>query len=403
MIRIIIALIIFLCVLAISPFLIDEKGYILISMNNTIYELSVYAALFWISAIVTCLFITFKLVRGGLNFSFGTWNKLAFAGQRRGIANFNKGLAAYMLEDYSQAEELFAKSAIPSKRKQSAYLLAASASAKLNLNSNTNHYLALLEKETIKLKDVGLESVIVNIKLLMNQDKAETYAKARVLIDENHKQIGHDARLLALEIDLCIIEQRFTQALQYLATARKEKTITDEVIQAWEQLAYYGSFNESIKLHDSNTLHDNWNGLSRKVKQREAILFAYCRVLAENEVIEPLNKLLVPLFKKSPSNDFLKQIRDLPIKHADELIVIVQKQLHKHAHSGKWLSCLGHLALKSTQYSMAEKAFGSLLKLEDAEYGIQYDRQDLQALAHVLSKQGQYQAADAMWLKASRL
>ncbi len=403
MIRIIIALIIFFSVMAISPFLIDEKGYILIAMGNTTIELTVLSAGIMLTLLFIALVISLKLLRGGLNFSFGTWNKLAFAGQRRGIANFNKGLAAYMLEDYSQAEELFSKSAIPSKRKQSAYLLAASASAKLDLNSNTNHYLTLLEKETVKLKDVGLESVIVNIKLLMNQDKADTYAKARALIDENHKQIGHDARLLALEIDLCIIEQRFAQAVQYIAAARKEKTIIDKAVQAWERLAYYGSFNESIKKHDSEALHNNWNGLSRKVKQRETVLFAYCEVLAENEITEPLNKLLVPLFKKSPSSDFLKQIRNLPIKRADELIAIVQKQLHKNIHSGKWLSCLGHLAMKSEQYSMAEKAFGSLLKLEDAEYGTQYDRQDLQAFAQVHSKQGQFQAADSMWSKANAL
>ena len=403
MIRIIIALIIFFSVMAISPFLIDEKGYILIAMGNTTIELTVLSATIMLTLLFIALIFSLKILRGGLNFSFGTWNKIAFAGQRRGIANFNKGLAAYMLEDYSQAEALFAKSAIPSKRKQSAYLLAASASAKLDLNSNTNHYLALLEKETVKLKDVGLESVIVNIKLLMNQDKAETYAKARALIDENHKQIGHDARLLALEIDLCIIEQRFAKALQYMSAARKEKTITEDTVQTWEQLAYYGSFNESIKQHDSQTLHDNWSGLSRKVKQREAVLFAYCKILAENEIIEPLNKLLVPLFKKSPSSDFLKQVRNLPIKRADELIAIVQKQLHKDIHSGKWLGCLGHLALKSEQYSMAEKAFGSLLKLEHEEYGVQYDRQDLQAFAQVHSKQGQYQAADAMWSKANTL
>ena len=52
---------------------------------------------------------------------------------------------------------------------------------------------------------------------------------------------------------------------------------------------------------------------------------------------------------------------------------------------------------------MAEKAFGSLLKLEHEEYGVQYDRQDLQAFAQVHSKQGQYQAADAMWSKANTL
>jgi HemY protein len=81
----------------------------------------------------------------------------------------------------------------------------------------------------------------------------------------------------------------------------------------------------------------------------------------------------------------------------------VQKQLHKNVHSGKWLSCLGHLALVSGQYSMAEKAFGSLLKLEDEDYGVQYDLQDLQALAKAHSYQGQYQAANDIWLKASTL
>ena len=403
MIRLIIALVFFLTVMAISPFLIDEKGYILIAMGNTTIELTVLSAGIMLTLLFIALIISLKLVRGGLSFSFGTWNKMAFAGQRRGIANFNRGLSAYMLEDYSQAEALFAKSAIPSKRKQSAYLLAASASAKQDLNSNTNHYLALLEKETLQLKDVGLESVIVNIKLLMNQNKADTNAKARTLIDENHKHIGHDSRLLILEIDLCIIEQRFEQALQYLTAARKEKSITDEVIQVWENAAYYGSFNDSIKQNNSKALQDNWHALGRKIKQREAVLFAYCKVLAENNIIEPLNKVLIPLFKKSPSRDFLKSIRNLPIKDADELITIVQKQLHKNIHSASWLSCLGHLALISKQYPMAEKAFKSLITLDADGNGRQYDQQDLQALALAYSKQGLYQAADTIWIKASTL
>ena len=403
MIRIIIAFVIFLSAMAISPFLIDEKGYILIAMGNTTIELTVLSAGIMLTLLFIVLVVSLKLVRGGLNFSFGTWNKVAFAGQRRGIANFNKGLAAYMLEDYSQAEELFAKSAIPSKRKQSAYLLAASASAKLDLNSDTNHYLALLEKETIQIKEVGLESVIVNIKLLMNQDKAETYAKARTLIDENHKQIGHDSRLLALEIDLCIIEQRFVKAVEYLTAARKNKSIGDKAITAWEATAYYGSFKESIKTHDTNDLQNNWDSLGRKVKQREAVVLAYCKVLAENNIVETLNDILVPIFKKSASSEFLKTIRDLPILHADKLITLTQKQLQQNIHSGKWLSCLGHLALMSKQYPMAEKAFGSLIKLEADDYGRQYDRQDLQALAQAYSKQGLYQAADSIWLKASSL
>ena len=141
-----------------------KKGYILISLGNSIYELSVYAAIFWCMAVFIISFFSYKILNGGLRFTLGTWHKVIFAGQRRGIVNFNKGLAAFVLEDYNQAEQLFAKSAVPSKRKQSAYLLAAAASAKQNLDNNTNHYLTLLEKETSKLKDSGLESVIVKIK-----------------------------------------------------------------------------------------------------------------------------------------------------------------------------------------------------------------------------------------------
>ena len=241
MIRFIITIALFFAVLALSPLLIDEKGYILISMGDTIIELTVLSAIILFSLFSIAAFVLFKLVRSGFKISFKAWNTVAFASRRRGIANFNKGLAAYMLEDYQGAEQLFAKSAEPAKRQQSAYLLAAAASAKQALNANTNHYLTLLEQATDTLKEPDLASVIVKVKLLMNQDKQDAYEKARSLIDENHKQIGHDARLLALEIDLCLIEKRFNTAVDYLAAARKEKTIHDDTIQTWEAKAYLKS------------------------------------------------------------------------------------------------------------------------------------------------------------------
>lgn len=403
MIRLVLILLGFFAIMALSPLLIDEKGYILVAMGDITIESTVLSAIIMLTLLFIALLVSLKVFRGGLKFTFGAWHKVAFAGQRRGIVNFNKGLAAFMLEDYNQAEQLFAKSAVPSKRKQSAYLLAAAASAKQDLDSNTNHYLTLLEKETNKIKDLGLESVIVKVKLLMNQGKAESYNKARILIDEHHKQVGHDSRLLALEIDLCLIEQRFEAAVNYLTSARKDKTLNESRLQAWESQAYYGVFNEALCQHDQAQLSAYWQNLSRKIKQREAILFAYCQVLAAQNITEPLNKLLLPMLKKSPSSEFLKRLRKLPITHADELIAQVQKHLHKDIHSGKWLSCLGHLALASEQYSLAEKSFASLVKLEQENYGIQYDRSDIQAFAQAHSAQGQYQAANNLWLTASKM
>ncbi len=403
MIRFIVIIALFFAVLALSPLLIDEKGYILIAMGETIIELTVLSATIMFTLFAIGVFILYKFLRGGFKISFKAWHTVAFASRRRGIANFNKGLAAYMLEDYQGAEQLFAKSAEPAKRQQSAYLLAAAASAKQELDANTNHYLALLEQETAKLKQSDLASVVVKVKLLMNQARPEAYEKARALIDENHKQIGHDTRLLALEIDLCLLEKRFAAAVDYLATARKDKTITDVVIQAWEAKSYYGAFTDIICQQDQTSLQSYWKSLARKVKQRETVLFAYCQVLAEQNITEPLTKLITPMLKKQPQANFLKQLRTLPIKQSEPLIAVVQKHLHSDSQNAQWLSCLGHLAVMSEQWSMAERAFGSLVKLEANQQEKQYDKQDLQALAKALTEEGQYQAANEVWFKVNEL
>ena len=395
MIRFIVIIILFFAVLALSPLLVDEKGYILIAMGETIIELTILSAMIMLTLFSISAFILYKVLRGTLNISFKAWSTIAFASRRRGIANFNKGLAAYMLEDYQGAEKLFAKSAEPAKRQQSAYLLAAAASAKQQLDSNTNHYLDLLEQESSKAKTDDAANIIVKVKLLMNQDSSDAYGKARSLIDQNHKLIGHDARLLALEIDLCLIEKRFTTAVDYLSIARKEKAISDETVQAWEAKAYYGAFTDIISQQDEASLLAYWKSIGRKVKQQETVLFSYCQVLAEQNITKPLIKIITPMLKKQPNDRFIKLLRSLPIKQNEPLIALVQKHLHSDSKSPQWLSCLGHLALMSEQWSMAEKAFGSLIKLE----GQQYDKQDLQAFAKALTEEGQHQAANEVWVK----
>ena len=207
------------------------------------------------------LLITLKVFRGSLNFSFATWNKIAFAGRRRALRNLNKGIAAYVLGDYQQSEHLLAKSAEASSLEHIAYLVAADAAQKQALKPNTEHYLALLEKSTDTLKEAGLEAILIKIKLLIGQ---QNYQLAREVIDQHHKHIGHDARLLSLEIDLSLIEQRFDYVVKQLNSAKKQKTITSETIAKWQQAAFYGAFNNQIKQHDNNALMQYWQQLAKK-------------------------------------------------------------------------------------------------------------------------------------------
>jgi len=385
--RIILLILIFFAAVAISPMLINEKGYILIAMGELTIESTVVTAGIMLTLLFVTLLLSLMIVRGSLRLGFGGWNKIAFASRRRGLKDFNRGIAAFILDDHQQAEHLLAKAAEPSKFPRTAYLMAAAASSKQSLRSNTDHYLGLLAQEDHTVKTSGLESILVTIKLLMLQDD---FSKARTIIDEHHKHIGHDARLLSLEIELSLHEKRFDYVVGQLVSARKQKTINEDKILHWEASAFYGAFNEKIRQESKDALAQMWQKLARKLKQREAILFAYCQVLAENNITEPLNNILLPAIKKGADLQFLQNIRQLPISSADELISAVQKHLHHDQHSGKWLSCLANLAAQAQQYSMAEKAFNSLVNLD----GVQYDSTDLKAFAQVLEQQGEYQKAN---------
>lgn len=395
MIRFILILLLIFAVISIAPMLIDEPGYIAISMGDNIYELTVYTAAFWILASILLTWLIFHFLRSSVKLSFGGWNKIVFASRRRAIRDFNKGIAAYILEDYQQAEHLLAKSAEAANEEPTAYLFAASAADKQQLGVNTQHYLSLLDnyEKNNHAKSVGIDVVLIKIKFLMAHDNNQ---KARVLIDEYHKHIGHDSRLLHLEIELCLIEKRFDVAINYLISVQKIKEFTVQTIAKWEEVAFLGKFNDIICQQDISCLEQYWQKLPKKIIQHEAVLFAYCTILSQHNILEPIEKLLLPTLKKEPSALFLNQLRKLSFTNVnngtDHLIIAVQKHLHHNNQSAKWLSCLGHLALKSTQWSMAEKAFNSLFKLE----GKQYDNDDLQACATALSRQSKHQEANEL-------
>jgi len=402
MIRFIIITLLILIVVAFTPMLINEPGYIAIAMGGKIIELTVYTAIFWFIVVLIATLLIIRLLRGGYRLSFGGWRKIAFASHRRAIKDFNKGIAAYVLADYQQAEHLLAKSAEPALQQQTAYLLAASAAEKQNLRPNTQHYLTLLEEHTAgqnNIKAAGLESIIVKLQLLISHGE---HSKARTIIDEYHKHVGHDVRLLQLEIELCLIERRFDAAIKNLVAARKQKDFNQINLIQSEDIAFSSLFEELIQKHDQQTLADYWQKLPKKIKQRESVLFSYCRILAKNSILAPLEDLLLPTLKKDASESFIQQLTCLPLdktaNKADSLITAVQKHLHKDQDSIKWLTALGHLALASGQWQMSEKAFHRLFTIED----YQLNNRDLVASAKALSEQSKHQQANELLRKALR-
>ncbi|OKY27026.1 heme biosynthesis HemY N-terminal domain-containing protein [Thalassotalea sp. PP2-459] len=376
--RLILALILFFAAVALSPVLIGEKGYILVAMGDYTIESTVVTALIAIIILFISLLITLKLLRGGLSLSFSAWHKIRFSGQRRALRNFQKGIAAYVLGDNKQAEHLLVKSADSIPFTETAYLMAANAANLQGLPDNTKHYLQQINGDQLDVKETGLESVLITIKLLLNHQE---FSSARTLIDKYHKFIGHDDRLLALELDLSLIEQRFFYVVEQLNKAQKSKHFTQQQINSWQQAAFSGAFHQKITKENQQALNNYWNNLPRKVKQEETVLLAYCQVLAANRINKPLTDILLPTVKKGANDKFIYAIRQLPLTQVDALIQAVQKHLHHDAKNAKWLTALAHLSAMDQQWEMAEKAFNARLHLEQP-----VDTLDLTTFAHVLEQ-----------------
>jgi len=72
-----------------------------------------------------------------------------------------------------------------------------------------------------------------------------------------------------------------------------------------------------------------------------------------------------------------------------------QKHLHSAPQNALWLSLVAHFAKVSQQWLLAEKAFNSLVNLEEKHY----DKVDLLAFSQVLEQQGQLEKANKVLRK----
>ena len=387
--RLVLYFILFFAAVALSPFLIGEKGYILIAMGDITIESTVVTASIFLVILFVALLLSLKIFRGGIRLGKGTWFRVTTAAKRKAERQFKQGVSAYLLEDYAQAEQLLIKSADNSTTPSVAYSLAASAAHAQGENANTEYYLDCLAKQ-VSASD-SLEQILVIIK---QQLKLKNHAKARALIDEYHKHIGHDTRLLILDIELSLIEQRFEHVIDVLPQVEKIKTFNQTRLHDWQYATYLGQFEQLISRGEQAKLVEYWQGLARKTKQKQAIVLAYCHVLAKYNLTQVLESVLLPALKFDASSEFVKQLRFLPITQCQSLIAVVQKHLHKDNHSSQWLSCLGFLAFADKQFDMAAKAYASLFHQKNG-----YDQHDAQLYAKVLMAKNAHEQANKVLLE----
>ena len=268
--RLVLLFIIFFTAVAISPFLIGEKGYILIAMGNFTIESTVVTAGIFLFITFIALLLLLRLFFGGIHFSKGAWKKITFASQRKAQKNFKQGVASYLVESYGDAEKYLIKSAERASEPSTAYLLAASAAQKQvgeDKSANIDYYFKCLF--TLETNTSTIEHALVAIKL---QTQLQNFNAAEQLLTQYHKHIGHDERLLVLAIELAMSQQHFKQALDYLPQIHKAKVFSQTKLHDMESTIYKGYFLSLITDDGADALTSFWKTLPRKDKSKQHII-----------------------------------------------------------------------------------------------------------------------------------
>ncbi len=356
--RLVLLFIIFFTAVSISPFLIGEKGYILIAMGNFTIESTVVTASIFLFISFLCLLLLLRLCLGGIHFGKGTWRKITFASQRKAHKNFKQGVTSYLIEDYNDAEKHLIKSAERASEPSTAYLLAASSAQKQtneDKSANIEYYVKCLLASDTKTADI--EHVLVAIKL---QIQLKNFSAAEQLLTQYHTNIGHDNRLLVLAIELAVNQEHFQQAIDYLPKAYKAKVFNLKEMYDIEFKVYQGHFLTVINEKAIDGLTSLWKTLSRKEKNKQSIVLAYCNVLVEQELPEPVEALILPLLQIDSDESLIIALKQLPIKMNTKLFKIVQKYVQKAPENTMWLSYFAFLAFHSEQLDVAIKTYSQL-------------------------------------------
>lgn len=387
MIRFFLTLVLVLAVTAFSYLLIDQKGYILITMGDWIYEATVFGFVTLFILALILLYGLYLVLRFTFRASGKAWRYVAHGSETKAMRLYEQGLAAYLVEDYPKAEKLLAKSAPKCAMTNTAWLFAASAANKQNMTESAKQYLRHIAENEDSEEKLNYEALLVAGKL--NLDDAE-FSQARALIDKNKDRVGHKGRMLSLDIEVCLHEKRYLQAIEYLRDARKDKNIDDSQIEQWETQAFAGYFQQLIAEQSVQDVEQFYNGLSRKERNRESIILAYAQVLGDHGLTDKLEDLVLPLIKKDPSQKFINGLKDISMPHSPKVMAAIQKHLQKTPQDPLWLSAFAYACVASRDWEKARKAFVSLLKVRQLP-------DDLHAYAKVLQTLGEHEQANRVY------
>ncbi|KPH89309.1 heme biosynthesis protein [Pseudoalteromonas undina] len=356
MIGLIIFIVAIVLVLAITPFVLDEKGYVLISFNNTTIEGTIVSFCIMAALSTAALYLTYKLVRYCLSIYRNTKHGFFARSQERKHAAIEQALWSLINDDYEQVESALSSNSVPAKFTDIRLALL----AKTALANNQP------DKALERLFEISPEQQLKVTKLwLASGDSSVIEPQIRVAA-ESKKATVLDLKLYT---EVLVQQQHFKLLEDFLPRLLRKNALNDT---QWQQvfLAYFAA-------QANDELTAKYQHLGKKLQAHAHT--AYLTQMAKVGQLASIENELVKLLKQKQHEQLAHILSEAAPSNAYKLQSSIQERLKKDEHNNALLLALACLANAQGDYDLAARVFDKALNSENKA---QYRQQAILSYKH---------------------
>lgn len=362
-----------------GPYLIGQKGYVLIAVDNWTIEMSVVSLVLLVLAAIVCFLILEWLVKktwfalSGSQKWFSSWT------DRKHNKAFTQGLVALDEANYAEADKQL--SAVGNGKFAGVELLAAAQAA--NNLGDPDKAVSLWEKA----QKEKASRLAATIHLIEHHIKQAQPNDAITLIKQLPEKDQKNKRVVTLWVQALANSGQWQALKDNLSSWKKQ--LSNEDYQYWMKQTAQGFYAELASREGANPLKQYWQSLPRKTRNDPAQQSAYVEQLIGQSMFIDAEQSLLTFQAKQPHPLLVPLFRQLRLTNPTATLKRLEEWLKKDSENAELLSILGQVAYNAKDFALAERAVAKAIRLTS-------DNKDILLLARI--KEHQHDPSQALAL-----
>jgi HemY protein len=328
-----------------APYLMGNKGYVMIAAGDYIIDATVSSAVIMVVSFYFALLAIEALINR-LTHSLGWFNRYH---QARAKIQTEKGILALASGDFKRAETLTLKAAKKAQVPVLNYLAAAQSAQGLGNKAKRDEYLLLAHKNANK-NTFAVE--LTQAKLQVEQLQFEqAFASLSSLYDQHPK----NKVVLALFKNVCIERKEWGQLLNLITPLQKQKLLSASEADELRKSSHFQHLGEVAKQQGSTGLLDTWSSLPKTLKHDGRYLAETASLLMSRNDDQSAYLLIMDALGNEFYPELITLTSQLNLTDHHALIERLKRLQQSREGSGLLAVSIGQLMVKEGRWSDAAK------------------------------------------------